>query len=53
MLSYVGRGFSRAAWRRAVRNDRAFIQLLLDTLKLERPAYCDLHACAIVHGWPA
>jgi hypothetical protein len=35
-----------------LRNDRAFIQLVIDTLKLERPAYRSLHAYAITHGWP-
>ena len=33
-------------------NDRSFIQLVIDTLKLERPAYRGLHAYAIAHGWP-
>ena len=35
-----------------LRNDRAFIQLVIDMLKLERPAYRSLHAYAIADGWP-
>ena len=35
-----------------LRNDRAFIQLLIDTLKVDRPAYRGLYAYAIAHGWP-
>ena len=34
-----------------VRGDRQFVSLLLDTLKLDRPAYQKLHAFAIAHGW--
>ena len=36
----------------ALRNDRGFIQILIDTLKLERPAYRKLYAYAIANGWP-
>ena len=36
----------------ALRNDRGFIQIVLDTLKLERPAYRSLYAYAIAQGWP-
>jgi hypothetical protein len=36
----------------AARDDREFVALLLDTLKLERPAYRQLHAFATAHGWP-
>jgi hypothetical protein len=35
-----------------VRGDRQFVELLLDTLKLDRPAYQKLHAYATAHGWP-
>ena len=34
-----------------VRGDRQFVSLLLDTLKLDRPAYQKLHAFAVAHGW--
>ena len=36
----------------AARNDRVFVSLFLDTLKVERPAYQKLHAYATAHGWP-
>ena len=35
-----------------LRGDRAFTRLIIDTLKLERPVYRELHAYAIAHGWP-
>jgi hypothetical protein len=35
-----------------VRGDRQFVSLLVDTLKLDRPAYQKLHAYAKAHGWP-
>jgi hypothetical protein len=34
-----------------VRGDPQFVSLLLDTLKLDRPAYQKLHAYATAHGW--
>ena len=34
-----------------VRGDRQFVSLLLETLKLDRPAYQKLHAFAVAHGW--
>lgn len=34
-----------------IRGDRQFLLLLLDTLKLDRPAYQKLHAYAIAQGW--
>ena len=35
------------------RNDeREFVQLLIDTLKIERPAYRELHAYMVSHRWP-
>ena len=36
----------------ASRGDREFVSLLLDTLKLERPAYQKLHTYATEAGWP-
>lgn len=36
----------------AVRGDRQFITLLLDTLKVDRPAYQKLHAYVAAQGWP-
>ena len=36
----------------AVRGNRQFMSMLLDTLKLDRPAYQKLHAYATAHGWP-
>jgi acetyl-CoA carboxylase alpha subunit len=35
-----------------LRGDREFSRLLVDILKLERPAYRELHAYAAAHGWP-
>ncbi|MGH3118431.1 MAG: hypothetical protein ACRDQ2_15225 [Gaiellales bacterium] len=37
----------------ALRGDREFIGLVIATLKLERPAYRDLHAYTIAEGWSA
>jgi hypothetical protein len=37
----------------ALRDDREFVGLLIDTLKLERPAYRELHAYMSAHGWPS
>ena len=34
------------------RDDREFIQMLIDTLKIERPAYRQLHAYMMAHRWP-
>ena len=34
------------------RGDRAFVQTLVDTLKVDRPAYRELHAYMAAHGWP-
>ena len=36
-----------------LRGDREFIQLLIDTLKVERPAYRTLHQYMRAHGWPS
>lgn len=35
------------------RNDREFTRLLIDTLKLERPAYRELHQYSAARGWPS
>jgi hypothetical protein len=35
------------------RGNREFTRLLIDTMRLDRPAYRDLHAYALSHGWPA
>ena len=35
-----------------VRGDREFITLLLEMLKLDRPAYQRLHAYTLAQGWP-
>jgi len=36
----------------AIRDDREFVSLLLDTLRLDRAAYQKLHAYVTSHGWP-
>lgn len=36
----------------AVRGDREFVSLLLDTLKLDRPAYQQLQRYVAANGWP-
>jgi len=36
-----------------LRGNRDFLQLLMDTLKVERPAYRELHAYMCAHGWTA
>src|SRR5262245_3133580 len=33
-------------------DDREFVQLLIDTLKIERPAYRELHHYMVSHRWP-
>ena len=35
-----------------MRGDRQFVQLLIDTLRVERPAYRDLHDYMTAHRWP-
>ena len=35
-----------------IRGNREFVSLLLDTLKLDRPAYQKLHAYVSREGWP-
>lgn len=36
----------------AIRGDREFVSLLLDTLRLDRAAYQKLHTYVTSHGWP-
>jgi hypothetical protein len=36
----------------AIRDDREFVSLLLDALRLDRAAYQKLHAYATAQGWP-
>jgi len=36
----------------AARGERELITLLLETLKVDRPAYQRLHAYTSAHGWP-
>ena len=36
-----------------LRGNREFLSLIIDTMKLDRPAYRDLHAYVAAHGWPA
>ena len=35
-----------------MRGDRQFVQLLMDTLRVERPAYRELHNFMVAHHWP-
>lgn len=35
-----------------LRGDRQFVQLLIDTLKVERPAYAELYRFMREHHWP-
>ena len=35
------------------RGDRTFVQTLIDTLKVDRPAYRELHVYMASHGWPS
>ena len=37
----------------ALRADRAFVQTLIDTMKVDRPAYRELHAYMAAHSWPS
>ena len=46
---FVGDLFDRFP---AIRNDRQFVSVLLDTLKLDRPAYQKLHGYVSGQGWP-
>ena len=49
-FGYLRRGLGEIFLDR--RDDREFIQLLIDTLKIERPAYRELHAYMMAHRWP-
>lgn len=35
-----------------LRSDRQFVQLIIDTLRVERPAYRELHSYMASHHWP-
>ena len=37
----------------ALRGNHEFLQLLMDTLKVERPAYRELHEYMTAQGWNA
>lgn len=37
----------------ALKNDREFVSLIIDTLQLERPVYRELHAYVSARGWPS
>ena len=37
----------------ALKNDREFIGMVIDTLKLERPIYRELHDYVTANGWPS
>src|SRR5262245_25747115 len=50
-FGYFRRGIEQIFPHRS--DDREFVQLLMDTLKLERPAYRALHDYMIANGWPA
>jgi hypothetical protein len=46
---FVGELFARFP---SVRGNQEFVSLLLDTLKVDRPAYQRLHAFISTQGWP-
>jgi hypothetical protein len=50
--SFVGFANDLFARFPAVRNNREFVVLLIDALKLDRPTYQKLHAYAAEHRWP-
>jgi len=37
----------------ALRGNREFLGLVIDTMKIERPVYRELHAYMTAHGWPS
>jgi len=37
----------------ALRGSREFLSLIIDTMKIDRPAYRALHSYVAAHGWPA
>jgi hypothetical protein len=49
-FAYFRRGIGEIFPNR--RDDREFIQLVIDTLKIERPAYRELYAYMMAHRWP-
>ena len=49
-FAYFRRGVGEIFANR--RDEREFIQLLIDTLKIERPAYRELHAYMMANRWP-
>ena len=46
---FIGQLFERFP---SIRGNREFVSLLLDTLKVDRPAYQKLHAYLSAQGWP-
>jgi len=46
---FVGELFARFP---SVRGNKEFVALLLDTLKVDRPTYQNLHAFISAQGWP-
>jgi hypothetical protein len=36
----------------ALRGDREFVSLVIDTMRVERPVYRELHAFMAANGWP-
>ena len=46
---FIGQLYARFP---SIRENREFESLLLDTLKVDRPAYQRLHAYVSAHGWP-
>ena len=46
---FIGQLYARFP---SVRENREFVSLLLDTLKVDRPAYQKLHAYLSAQGWP-
>jgi hypothetical protein len=36
----------------AIRGNREFVELLIDTLKVDRAVYRELHRYAMANGWP-
>ena len=49
-FAYFRRGVGEIFTNR--RDDREFIQMLIDTLKIERPAYRELYAYMMANHWP-
>src|SRR5437867_3146701 len=37
----------------ALRGNREFLALVIDTMKIERPAYRELYGYMTAHGWPS